>query len=80
MLVLIGWQNMFMKTTPDIAVIILSGYSEFEYAQSAIKYQVNEHILKPAAKEKLLNLFKMYPRNRLPQEATKQLMKRNLLI
>lgn len=42
---------MFMKNHPDIAVIILSGYSEFEYAQSAIKYQVNEYILKPAAKE-----------------------------
>jgi two-component system response regulator YesN len=32
---------------PDIAIIILSGFSEFEYAKKAIKYNVEEYILKP---------------------------------
>ena len=50
----IGLAEYVYENHPDIAVIILSGYSEFEYAQSAIKYQVNEYILKPAAKEKII--------------------------
>lgn len=32
---------------PRIQIIILSGYDEFEYAKRALKYDVNEYILKP---------------------------------
>lgn len=31
----------------DIAIVIFSGYSDFEYAKKAIKYKVSEYILKP---------------------------------
>mgnify|MGYP000653578361 FL=1 len=44
----IGLANTIHENRPDIAVIILSGYSEFEYARSAIQYHVSQYLLKPA--------------------------------
>lgn len=38
---------------PKIKVIILSGYDEFAYAKEAIKYGINEYILKPIVKNEV---------------------------
>lgn len=38
---------------PDIYFIIISGYSHFEYAHSAIKYGVEDYLLKPLKKKEL---------------------------
>lgn len=38
---------------PGIAVVIISGYSEFSYAQQAIQYGVFNYILKPIEEEEL---------------------------
>lgn len=35
------------KEHPELRVVILSGYNNFEYAQTAIRYGVSEYILKP---------------------------------
>lgn len=39
---------------PDIKILILSGYDEFEYAKEAIKIGVTEYLLKPISSAKLL--------------------------
>lgn len=40
---------------PDINFIVISGYSQFEYAQKAIKYGVKDYLLKPLKKRELEN-------------------------
>ena len=39
---------------PEIKVILISGYDQFEYARNAIRYGVVDYILKPVEEEKLL--------------------------
>ena len=38
---------------PEIKVVIVSGYDEFAYAQSALQYGVKDYLLKPVSVEKL---------------------------
>ena len=40
---------------PDTAVILLSGYEEFEYAKAGIRYGAEEYILKPIHVETLID-------------------------
>lgn len=47
------------ETNPlHYSAIILSGYSEFEYAQEAIKLDVVEYLTKPLQPQKLINALK----------------------
>lgn len=43
-----AWQQMKAK---EVKFAILSGYSEFEYAQTAIRYGINHYLLKPIIPE-----------------------------
>lgn len=44
-----------MENYPDIKVIILSGYADFKYAQTAIQYNVSDFLLKPISIEQVVN-------------------------
>lgn len=46
------------KELPDTKIIILSGYSEFDYAKQAINLGVTNYLLKPISGEKLLEAVK----------------------
>ncbi len=52
------------ETHPDLDTIVVSGYSDFEYARQAIHLQVREYLLKPVdpdkLKEALLSLANSY--------------------
>lgn len=41
------------RTNPDLRILIVSGYSEFDYARRAIEFEVDDYILKPIELEKL---------------------------
>lgn len=41
------------KHMPEVKVILLTGYADFEYAKTAIKYNVSAFILKPTNKKEL---------------------------
>ncbi|MBR2765514.1 MAG: response regulator, partial [Blautia sp.] len=45
--------GLIRKELPDTKIVILSGYSEFEYAQEALRIGVTEYLLKPITPKKL---------------------------
>ena len=47
--------RMVKAELPDIKIVILSGYDDFEYAKQAIKIGVAEYLLKPDRKSTRLN-------------------------
>lgn len=38
---------------PDMAIVVLSGYAEFQYVQQALRHQVSDYLLKPVTAEML---------------------------
>lgn len=56
---------------PEIKIIILSGYSDFEYLQVAIKNQVAEYLLKPTDLDQFEGTF-MKIREQLDKERKKE--------
>jgi two-component system response regulator YesN len=42
---------------PDTKIIFLSGYNEFEYAQSAIRFGVSDYVLKPIDEDELFSII-----------------------
>lgn len=45
------------KKYPTIAIILITGHSEFEYAQRAVRLGVADYLLKPFNKKKLLSVL-----------------------
>lgn len=58
---------------PEVEYVILSGYSEFDYAKTAISLGVNSYILKPPVKKELIQeLEKLAQRIHKKQEQKKK--------
>jgi len=45
------------KRYPDIEIVILSGFAEFEYAREAVAFGAFEYMLKPVRKQKIEEVF-----------------------
>jgi len=70
--------NLGKQAKEDMDFIIISGYSHFEYAQSAIKYGVSDYLLKPIKKNELLdtlNKIREKYRQRTEQLSSEEQMK-----
>lgn len=50
------------------AVLILSGYDDFEYAKSAIRYRVKDYLLKPIRRDELFQILKSIDKEQEKQE------------
>ena len=45
------------ETHPNILIVYISAYRDFEYAHSAIKFGIHDYLLKPVTYEKIYNCF-----------------------
>lgn len=54
----LGLAKYIYENHPEIAVILLTGYAEFEYARTAIRYNVTHFLLKPTSKDEIITAVK----------------------
>lgn len=64
------------KELPDIKILILSGYDEFEYAKEAIRLKVAEYLLKPISSTRLLEVLKEVTSTIEQEREEKELLKK----
>jgi len=63
------------KYKPDLRIVFLTGYENFDYAQQAIRVSASEYLLKPMDFEKLDNLIKRITAEILSEKETKRYYK-----
>ena len=61
---------------PDIKILILSGYDEFEYAKEAIRIGVTEYLLKPISSAKLLETLQKVRISILQEREDRELLRK----
>lgn len=57
---------------PEVMVIILSGYADFSYAQTAIQYNVADFLLKPTSKDQLIEAVQNVQKRLITSKAFNQ--------
>lgn len=50
-------RNIYEKF-PDTIVVVLTGFSEFSYAQKAIRYHVHDYLSSPSARRSLISCWR----------------------
>ncbi len=63
---------------PNAEFVILSGYSEFEYAKKAITLGVTEYLLKPIKKDQLAEILRQIMERMKEQESERQKLNQTL--
>lgn len=61
----------FKERFPAVKIIILTGFDEFEYAQKAVKLDVEEYILKPISSKELIEVI-LRVKKRIDDEITQK--------
>ena len=58
------------RLSPDLGIVIVSGFGDFEYAQQAIRFGVSDYLLKPVQPDKLAVVLRRL-RDRIDTDADK---------
>ncbi len=61
------------ENRPELIVVILSGYSDFEYTRKALEYKVFDYLLKPASLAAVAELTQKLKKELAPRQAQKKL-------
>lgn len=61
------------ENRPELTVVILSGYSDFEYTRKALEYKVFDYLLKPASLSAVAELTEKLKKELAPRQAQKKL-------
>lgn len=64
------------RELPDTKIIILSGYSDFEYARQAISLRVDQYLLKPITKAAILKALEVTGRKIQEEREQKEFLRR----
>ncbi|MCX7923631.1 MAG: response regulator [Clostridia bacterium] len=56
------------KVLPEIKIVIISGYSDFEYAKNAIKFGVSDYVLKPVDETEITKILSQIKESILSQK------------
>ena len=64
------------RELPDTKIIILSGYSDFEYAQRAIQLKVDQYLLKPITKASMVQTLEQTRRRIEEEQEQKEFLRR----
>lgn len=59
------------ECAPNLKIAIISGYSDFEYAKTAMKYGINDYLLKPVDEAELIQVLEKFKHALCEQERQK---------
>lgn len=65
------------KISPDMAIIVISGYSDFSYAYEAIRNGVAGYVLKPVDPDEFHRVFKKAMSALAEKEQTEEIIQKN---
>lgn len=64
------------QVSPNLEITLISGYAQFEYAQTAMRYDVGGYLLKPIKKDELMDTLEKLGKKCLERTASTTIMER----
>ncbi|THF78408.1 response regulator transcription factor [Cohnella fermenti] len=61
------------RTRRDLDIVVISGYDEFEYVQSALRHGVSDYLLKPVKSDQVLRMLNKLSEKRSAERESRQL-------
>ncbi|GHV13522.1 DNA-binding response regulator [Spirochaetia bacterium] len=65
----IAFSEKIREKSPNVRIVFISGYSEFEYARKAVHLHADDYLLKPVSEEEITEVLKKIAGHEKPQES-----------